>query len=276
MDSLKVSKWVFSLDQRATGWFRDCLKVAVVSARKYTKLEPICLLDGDVNSEFSRWLIGAGVTVIKHEVPFKAELFSDHVLASNSGSPYNPAQASGAYLRIEAAGIIGDPYFLYTDCDIMFLGDPVEGLLPPTIFSATPEVVLTPSGYLETETFNSGVMVINGRNFSIEVRGFIDFCRARNFYNRQNSSYDQTHLNLYFKGRWEPLTETMNWRPFQGVNHEARIVHFHGPKPQRINKILSGEASAQEIEHMQYLIESNRSSYEFYVSAFDELLKEAD
>ncbi|MDH6265090.1 lipopolysaccharide biosynthesis glycosyltransferase [Rhizobium sp. SG_E_25_P2] len=271
-----VRRWVFSLDQRATGWFRDCLKAAVVSAKQHTTLEPICILDGDTESDFARWLKNAGVTVIKHEVSFKSELFSDAVIHANQGSPYNPAQASGAYLRVEAARILEDDVFLYTDCDIMFVADPAPDFYAPKVFGACAEIVSEGDHYVETQSFNSGVMVVNRANFVQKVEGFIEFCRARNFYSRQHSSYDQTHLNLYFGHEWEKMSPNLNWRPFQGIGEAASIIHFHGPKPQRIDKILSGEASAQEIDSMRHLINSNIDSYAYYVGRFNEFLKEAD
>ncbi|MCV3769068.1 hypothetical protein [Rhizobium sp. TRM95796] len=271
-----VNRWVFSLDQRATGWFRDCLKAAVISAKKFTNLEPICILDGDTGSEFANWLKNAGVTVVKHEVSFKEELFSERVMSANHGSPYNPAQASGAYLRVEAARILQDEYFLYTDCDIMFVADPAPDFCNPELFGACAEIVFDGAHIVETQTFNSGVMIVNRSRFLEEVDGFTEFCRERNFYSRQHSSYDQTHLNMYFGGRWEKMSPNLNWRPFQGIGEGARIVHFHGPKPQRVEKILSGEASPQEIETMKYLINNNLEGYTHYVDLFKEFLREAD
>ena len=42
-----IRKWVFSFDQRASGWFADMIKVAVISARQNTSL--------GTNLPFRRW-----------------------------------------------------------------------------------------------------------------------------------------------------------------------------------------------------------------------------
>jgi hypothetical protein len=267
-----IQKWVFSLDQRAENWFKDCIKVAVTSAKMYTSLQPICLFDGKANSELVKWLEDAGVTVILHEVSFKSELFSAAVMSANAGTHYEPDHAAGAYLRVEAARIIDDPYFLYTDCDIMFVGNPADRFIEPDLFAASPEVVMGGAYHGETQSFNSGVMIFNRENFRAAEESFIDFCREQKFYDRKHHSYDQAHLNNFFRGKWSKLSPALNWRPFQGVSDEMRIIHFHGPKPHRIAKILNGEASQVEMDAMKGLIDNNRAEYEYFVDRFNNIL----
>lgn len=265
----KITKWVFSLDQRAERWFDKCIKAGVLSARKHTSLQPVCIFDGNPESELMKWLKDNGVSVLPHEVEFKSELFSEKVMMANEGSPYNPSQASGAYLRIEAAKLISDPYFLYTDCDVMFAADPSQYFVFPKILGASPEVVVQGKLFGETNTFNSGVLIVNRAAFLEESEGLVQFCRRNNFYDKRHSSYDQSLLNRYFAGRWDRLVSYLNWRPSQGINADASIIHFHGPKPHRIGAILDGTASAAEVEHMKGLIDEHSQEYTYFVGEFE-------
>ena len=269
-DQSAVRKWVFSLDQRAERWFDQCIKVGILSAQRYTSLEAVCIFDGNPNAPLVNWLRDHGVTVLIHEVPFKSELFSDKVMEANAGSPYNPSQAAGAYLRIEAAKLITDDYFLYTDCDVMFMSDPAVHFVRPELIGACPEIVLNGKHFGETSSFNSGVLVVNREAFLNTTQDLVEYCRKNNFYNKQYSSYDQYLLNKYFEGRWSRLSPFLNWRPFQGPSPEASIIHFHGPKPHRISKILSGEAAESEMQGMLPLIQDHLAEYEHFVGIFEE------
>jgi hypothetical protein len=63
----------------------------------------------------------------------------------------------------------------------------------------------------------------------------------------------------------------MNWRPFEGLNPNASIIHFHGPKPHRIAEILSGKAYAGEVPSQKLLMQ-NTESYKIYLSKFNSYL----
>ena len=99
-ENRSIKKWLFSFDQRASGWFEDMIKVAVVSARENTSLEPICLFDGASDPRIIAWLKQQSVQVIRTRVPFHAELFSSQTMEANKGTPYHPEHASGAFLRV--------------------------------------------------------------------------------------------------------------------------------------------------------------------------------
>jgi hypothetical protein len=47
--------------------------------------------------------------------------------------------------------------------------------------------------------------------------------------------------------RWSRLPLEMNWKPYWGWNPDASIVHFHGPKPQFIEAILSGKGEVPKV-----------------------------
>jgi hypothetical protein len=255
-------QWFFALNDRGADWFTPMLKAAVRSAAINTTLSPACLYDGEPNA-LTHWLEGAGVEVTFAQVPFREELFSEPVLAANAGSHYHAAHAAGGLLRTEVARYARDDVFLYTDCDVIFLNNAISGRHTDTL-AAVPELNTR-------QGFNAGVQLIN-RAFYLERHpALIDYLRAHNFYHRAFSSYDQALSNAFFAGSWDPLPERFNWRPSQGENPDASIVHFHGPKPTRIKAILAGEASADEVG-LKDILDKNPAGYLAYTQLFDRYL----
>ena len=118
-------------------------------------------------------------------------------------------------------------------------------------------------------------MIINRTGFISRRDDLIELLRQNNFYSKKHQSYDQSMLNRTFQGQWEPLQAEMNWRPFQGINPSASIVHFHGPKPHRVAAILAGQATQYEAEIMSDLIFKHRDEYQYYVNQYNRYLAAA-
>jgi hypothetical protein len=258
-------QWFFAFNQNASDWFSDMIKVAVLSARANTSLEPVCLYDGAPNS-LTGWLAANDVQVIFTRVPFRGELFSDDVRARNVGTHYTPDHACGAFLRTQAANYAADAVFLYTDCDVMFVDDAISTLTTDRI-AAVPELT-------SSANFNSGVMLINSGFFLGRLPGLIEHMRLQGFYHRAASSYDQCFMNEYFAKDWHPLESRFNWRPGEGVNASASIVHFHGPKPTRIAAIMSGKGLPEEAG-LKAVLDKNPAGYLAYTQMFDSYLRTA-
>jgi hypothetical protein len=255
-------QWFFALNEGASDWFGDMIKVAVRSARQNTSLEPVCLYDGKAN-QLTDWLAAEGVNVVSTHVPFRGELFSQRIRSINAGTHYTPEHACGAFLRTQAANYATDDVFLYTDCDVMFLDDAISA-------THTDRIAAVPEND-KTHSFNSGAMLINRRYFTSHLPGLIRYIGARGFYHRDAGSYDQCFLNEYFAQQWEPLPSKFNWRPGDGANPEASIVHFHGPKPTRISAIMAGNGSAEEAD-LQDILDRNPEGYRHYVRQFEAYL----
>jgi lipopolysaccharide biosynthesis glycosyltransferase len=248
------------------------IKVAVISARENTSFEPLCIFDGESKPDTISWLEKQRVPVIRAQVPFRAELFSEVTIEANKGTPYRPEQASGAFLRIISPHFVDDEHFLYTDCDVMFANELSGVICLPKYFAASEERQNDGSFSVPADVFNSGVMLINSAGFNAREDAIVSFIRNNNFYDRENSSYDQSMLNLIFKGEWDRLAPECNWRPFQGINDRASIVHFHGPKPHRIAAILDGKAEPYEREKISGLVFEQRDSYAHYLRDFNRYL----
>ncbi|SKB12338.1 hypothetical protein PL11201_330027 [Planktothrix sp. PCC 11201] len=218
-------KWFFAINDESPYFaaYAQMLKVAVYTARQYTSLEPFCIYDGKEN-EVTEWMRNQGVTIIHHRIPHYEKLKSYFSWSLNV--------ASGAFLRIEIPTIMkqyqmDDEYVLYTDCDVMFLNDVVDYLQGITCeyIAATPEHDPNDWSYL-----NSGVLYMNIKNLqkiNQEFNTFID----GNLDKIMQLAYDQGAYNLFFVGKWDKLDVGMNWKSYWDLNCDAKMIHFHGPKP---------------------------------------------
>ena len=67
--------------------------------------------------------------------------------------------------------------------------------------------------------------------------------------------------------RWDRLRPELNWKPYWGENADAKIIHFHGPKPFQRDyieshwpelKSLTGGAYLSEVKRWTELLEEAR------------------
>jgi lipopolysaccharide biosynthesis glycosyltransferase len=147
--------------------------------------------------------------------------------------------ALGAYLRVDIPVVLKRldrhyPYYLYTDCDVMMQRDPFPALcaLRPATFAASSEFAQERVSY-----FNSGVMWCNTTHMLATHEGLCDFAVEKRF---DLVAHDQGALNGYYGERYDFLNTWFNWKPYWGVNDQAHVIHFHGPKPYHILSHLAG------------------------------------
>ena len=77
---------------------------------------------------------------------------------------------------------------------------------------------------------------------------------------------DQEMLLAYFGRRFDLMPDMLNWFPYRGVNPQARIVHFHGPKPTALEIVLERpEAIAAFPDAWRRLLQSDVAAYRHYV-----------
>lgn len=238
------------------------IMAAVLSARANTTLQAHCLYDGRPN-DLTSWLSDNGVTVHFHQVPFRDELFSKSVVERNRGSLYVPEHAAGTFLRTQAAAFATGSQFLYTDCDVMFLRD-IEPL--SCNFGAVSE---------GGNVFNCGVLLIDRAYYLSIYDALIAYFREHAFYEPTASSYDQAIAGKFFRDAWTSIDAGYNWRPWMGINPEAKIVHFHGPKPTRVRAILDGEHLPEEAGLLPF-VEKNPAAYKHYIDLYQSYLNMAE
>lgn len=256
-----LKKWYFclsgaSIDRENHGW-RSMILAAVNSARINTDLKPILLYDGEEN-EFLDVLRAKGVEVIFHRVGFY-----DALKKRDETSPGYLSIASGAFLRTEIPLIeTEDDYVLYTDCDVLFTGDVSKINDRPEYFSCAPQAAKEDYD----NDANSGVLVINVKNMRNTYEGFAEF-----IVNNLNAGWpgcDQENYRRFYQGKWNRMPLKYNWKPYWGMDNNAEIIHWHGPKPEAIlNRISNPFFNLYDAWEVLY--EKNKSAYEQYFDLWD-------
>ena len=255
-------KWYFALSGTSLSSdaiYANCIRVAVRSAIQNTTLIPVFLFDGERN-DLIRELEDCGVTIVYH----RSRLYQT-ILTTFPENRHWQRIASGAYLRVDVPLIeTNDEYVLYTDCDVLFLKDPSLQYLRPSHFAVAPE--FEHGNYLN---FNTGVMIINVAGMRAVDREFIDFIKSKiaGF-----SAFDQGAFRAFFPKQYDFLPETLNWKPYWGLNPSAEIVHFHGVKPQQAKQLIAnlGESYPQVLRN---LFVKDPNAYESLVQLWDSVLR---
>lgn len=256
-------KWFFALTEDSTAFrqYADMVMVAVHTARKYTALEPHCIYDGKQN-EFTEWLGQRGVRIIQHR-SFVREALEE--LGRQKKNPHLAAALSGAFSRIELPEIVrqscdGSDRILYTDCDVMFRREVVPELEANACryFAVAPE-----SDREDYLNMNTGVMLMNVERLRESLPAFRDYV-AKNLAALEAESWDEAAYRWFYRDesgpQWDRLRPGLNWKPYWGENAEARIIHFHGPKPFQREYIDSHWPELKGLTRGEYLAEVERWS----------------
>jgi lipopolysaccharide biosynthesis glycosyltransferase len=234
-------QWYFALTEDSTAFrqYAEMVMVAVHTAQKHTGLEPHCIYDGNEN-EFTAWLKKRGVRIIAHR-SFVREALEE--LGRQKQNPHLAAALSGAFSRIELPEITqptnGNDRVLYTDCDVMFLDDVVPELEGNAcrLFAVAPE-----SDREDYVNMNTGVMLMNVARLRESLPRFREYV-ARNLAALEAESWDEAAYRWFYRDEngpgWDRLRPELNWKPYWGENDDAKIIHFHGPKPYQREHIES-------------------------------------
>jgi len=224
-------KWACGLNDGAVHYaaYVEMLCVAVHTARRYdTGLEPYLLYSGPASPETER-LSALGFTIIPCR-SFVADRL--RALAAAENYPEAWKYGEGVFLRLELpmlAQRLGwdDEHLLYTDCDVMFTPRFHARDLPrPTRnFAVAPEC-----DGADWNNFNSGIMVMHLPSMRA-IDGPLREQVVADLPLSVRQDWDQYTLRRFFRGQAEQLDRLFNWKPYWGPNPDARIIHFHGPKP---------------------------------------------
>lgn len=265
---MELRKWYFAINQSGLPSYERLIRVAVATCRKNTNLQPICLYYGE-DVPFLTWLRDNGVTVIKH-----TSSLIQAIRSTPSTRFWRAETAAGAYLRIDIPLIeTEDAFVLYTDVDVMFLSGVVYVGPTPEFFSCAPE-----HDKENTTYFNSGSMVINVEAMRDIHADFRDFIKTGigDFYKSGRGTYDQGALNCFFDDRVTPLPLEMNWKPYWGMNENAQILHFHGPKPRELEALIIRDDSVSMPASYKTLYAMNPTSCRHYLDMFKAFESELD
>lgn len=244
-------KWFLALNRHSTGFeqYADLARVAVRTARDHTGLVPHLLYDGP-NEPLLEELTAVGVNVIRRRSFLYDQL---REIAERTNNPNCLTIGAGTFLRLELPALAAerrwtDTQVFYTDVDVLFTADPVPTLrtIAPNYFAATRE------DRANRFSINAGVMLMNLPALRSEDAAFREYV-TRHLEHFTRHAWDQDAYRTYYtapfngdpavevqgwkrwlrRRRWTELPLELNWRPYWGANSAAKIIHFHGPKPQQ-------------------------------------------
>ena len=257
-------EWYFALTEDSTAFrqYAEMIMVAVHTAQQHTTLQPHCIYDGGDN-DFTAWLTKRGVRIIQHR-SFVRDALEE--LGRRKGNPHLAAALSGAFSRVELPEIVTSGRILYTDCDVFFLGEVVPELEANACryFAVAPE-----SARDDYVNMNTGVMLMNTERLRESLPAFREYI-SKNLAALEAESWDEAAYRWFYRDEkgpmWDRLRPELNWKPYWGENAQAKIIHFHGPKPFQRDYIDSLWPELKEHTGGAYMAEVERWS---------QLLKEA-
>jgi len=266
-------KWFFAVNRASPGFplFAELIAVAVRSARQHAPaLDPHLIYDGPDDPLLER-LRSAGVVVHR----LRSFLFDALTeIAERTDCPQALQIGAGAFLRLEIPALAAregwaDEFVLYTDCDVMFLADPL-----PELRGSTPEFfAVAPERAGDPLNMNSGVMLMHLPGLRTRDDAFRAHAR-KHLEHFTHLTWDQEAYRTFYstrllpglevdrrilrytrplrRKRWGDLPLTLNWRPYWGPNPQASIIHFHGLKPQQSHMIdgPQAESALRPLRHL--------------------------
>ena len=264
-----IMQWFFALTEDSTAFrqYAEMVMVAVHTARKFTSLAPHCIYDGGEN-DFTDWLTKHDVEIIRHRSYVRDAL---EELGRRKENPHLGPALSGAFSRVELPAIVhglgGAARVLYTDCDVFFLDEVVPELEanPCNYFAVAPES--TRDDYVN---MNTGVMLMKTERLHDSLPVFLEYI-SQNLAALERESWDEAAYRWFYRDSngplWDRLRPELNWKPYWGENLEAKIIHFHGPKPFQRDYIdshwpelkpLAGGAYLAQVKRWTELLEEAR------------------
>lgn len=221
-------KWVFCINEYGSHTYNlFLLKYALLSAKKYTNLEPVCLLLGN-NSYLETFLKQQKVQVIKATEPAASYQFKFfHTSSDFWNLNYEKIInfSSGAFLRFEIANYIEDEYCLYTDIDVLFTD---KFKIPE---NKPKYMAMANQKNNEKKEFNTGVILFNLKNFKKDIYEGLVEKSCKSYQEWCVKWYDQYVINHFFTEKIENLDIRYNWRPLFGWQDNSFIIHYERTKP---------------------------------------------
>jgi hypothetical protein len=261
-------QWFFALTEDSTAFrqYAEMIMVAVHTARKFTSLVPHCIYDGGDN-DFTQWLTRHGVRIIRHRSFFREPLTE---LGRHKGNPHFGPALSGAFSRVELPEIVdrldGAARVLYTDCDVIFAAE----VVPELEANSCEYFAVAPEGKQDDYVnMNTGVMLMNIDRLRESLPEFREYI-LKNLAALERESWDEAAYRWFYRDGngplWDKLRPELNWKPYWGECAQAKIIHFHGPKPFQRDHI---ESVWPELKSL------TGGAYHAVVEQWSELLREA-
>lgn len=233
------------------------LEKSVISAVKNTNFDIHVLFDGK-KEELN---LPSEVNIIEHRHRCY-DTFKNSIRAKDKVNIVTIA--SGAFLRTEIpflCNLLGfeDEFVLYTDYDVLFQKADYSELnsIKPKYFAAAPQANKNDYSFL-----NTGAMLMNIKSLLVEDERIVDYIE-NNFENLPE--WDQTLYNILYKNQIDRLPLEYNWKTYWGINHDAKIIHFHGAKPRSLDERSPlGAISRYNNPIIKQLRQKDIDSYNYY------------
>lgn len=216
--------------------YTNLFKLSLESALNNTSLILCILYDGPTNHKCFDLIknyqenFPNRINVIPHE--FSHKIYLKNAYPKKYLEKYEITTSydklAGTFMRLDIPFIERDENFvLYTDIDVYFTDDVHLDKLPkPKYLAASPEFVKDP---LQMSYFNAGVLLLNIKNMQEKCQCiFSDLKKGKP---NQTGLFDQGFLNQYCFDKMDILPIEYNWKPYWGINSNAKIIHYHGIKP---------------------------------------------
>ena len=261
------------------------IKAMVNSAIENTSLKSYFIYDGKPD-KITRWLDKKGVTTIYHKFMVfthpDMKKFFEPVFKNKTDYPHlNINVGKGAFLRLDIPFVMDvnkklDLYrdgnhVLYTDCDVIFEKDPIQAF--KFVISGNedkPFFIAKEFNYNEINPYyNTGVMLMNVDVYKNKVLEFFNYLgKYVEFYRFQD--YDQMPLSVFFKDKIGILDDKFNHRPYNGVNKDVFITHYHGLKYHHLKECLQNGKHDNKV--LDNLYQKDIKSFNYYFQLFETYL----
>lgn len=253
--------FAFSNDIERNQCYIDMLRAGLSSARKNTTLDLYCLYDGDEDDYLYSLLMEYNVKVKIAKISFLSQLkkiYTPAYMMEKFGFVISELSLRSRFLRMLISEYEPDDYVLYCDTDVLFLKD-----ISLSDFTALPEYIGVCSEFDKSNDysyFNAGVMLINIKNAKTKYQEFLELINKGE--KAPIECCDQGYLNTLYENKFDRLPPEYNWKPYWGINENAKILHFHGIKPN--SEIL------KPVDFWKYTMKSidSKAAYFFYYGLF--------
>ena len=245
--------------------YEEMAKVAVRSALASTSLEVVLVYDGK-SAALRSWMRNHGIHVIDWTVSFLDDL------SLRYDGKKSIEFCRGTYLCMEVPRIMSeygfeDEYILYTDLDVLFVGEVCIQNLEPEYFCAPKDWSLT-----DNSRFSTGIVLMNLKTLQNTYPDFVQHLKSNdyNFEHADMGPCDQGAWNTFYINVHEELPAIYDWKPWWGKNEDARIIHFSGPKPRHVRRLIEQHAfSTDDDEIHKYVVDQNPDAFIEYVEQWE-------